>query len=194
SHRLLDRSRAGGIRTEDRSANVRFWRRLLFLVDPQRRSGYVGRWTNPVMVKEFRCRRFGRSHWMLRLIALCAIASLALSCVAVLGVLDWGVETVGSIMVFLQMALLVLLAPSLASGLISSERETGGWQLLQMTPLSPGAILRGKLLSVAWPLFLVLAATLPGYVVMVAIQPELTRQVLRVLACLGLTAAFAVLL
>ena len=41
---------------------------------------------------------------------------------------------------------------------LSSERETGGWQLLQMTPLSAGAILRGKLLSVAWPLFLVLLA------------------------------------
>lgn len=194
SHRLLDRSRAAGVMTEERSVKERIWRRLLFLVDPQRRSGAIGRWTNPVMVKEFRCRRFGRSHWMLRLIALCAIVSLALSCIAVLGVLDWGVETVGSIMVFLQMALLVLLTPSLASGLISTERESGGWQLLQMTPLSPGAILRGKLFSVAWPLFLVLCATLPGYVVMIAIQPELTRQVLRVLACLGLTAAFAVLL
>jgi ABC-type transport system involved in multi-copper enzyme maturation permease subunit len=194
SPRLLDRARATGVMTEERPAKQRVWRRLLFLVDPQRRSGYIGRWTNPVMVKEFRCRRFGRSHWMLRLIALCAVASLALSCVAVLGVLDWGVEAVGSIMVFLQMAILVLLTPSLASGLISSEHETGGWQLLQMTPLSAGAILRGKLLSVAWPLFLVLCATLPGYVVMIAVQPELTRQVLNVLACLGMTAVFAVLL
>jgi ABC-type transport system involved in multi-copper enzyme maturation permease subunit len=192
--RLLDRSRAAGVMTDDRPGAERLWRRVLFLVDPQRRSGAIGRWTNPVMVKEFRTRRFGRSHWMLRLVAVCAVASLALSCVAVLGVRDWGVETVGSIMVFLQMAVLVLLAPSLASGLISTERETGGWQLLQMTPLFPGAILRGKLLSVAWPLALVLCATLPGYVVMVAIQPELGRQVLRVLACLGLTAAFAVLL
>jgi ABC-type transport system involved in multi-copper enzyme maturation permease subunit len=191
---LLDRSRAVGAITDERSAKARLWRRLLFLVDPQRRSGHIGRWTNPVMVKEFRCRRFGRSHWTLRLIALCAVASLALSCVAVLGVLDWGVETVGSIMVFLQMALLVLLAPSLASGLISTERETGGWQLLQTTPLSAGTILRGKLLSVLWPLFLVLCATLPGYVVMIAVQPELTRQVLRVLCCLGMTAVFAVLL
>jgi len=97
-------------------------------------------------------------------------------------------------MVFLQMALLVVLAPSLASGLISGERETGGWQLLQTTPLRPGTILRGKLLSVAWPLLLVLVSTLPGYVVVVAIQPELARQVARVLACLGLTAVFSVLL
>jgi len=191
---LLDRPRAAGVMTEERSTKERVRRRLLFLVDPQRRSGYIGPLTNPVMVKEFRCRRFGRGHWMLRLIAVCAVASLALSCVAVLGVLDWGVETIASIMVFLQIALLVLLTPSLASGLISSERETGGWQLLQMTPLSAGAILRGKLLSVAWPLFLVLCATLPGYVVLIALEPERARQVSRVLACLGLTAVFAVLL
>src|SRR5262249_14733313 len=130
SHRLLDRPRSAGVITEERSSKEQLWRRLLFLIDPQRRSGYIGRWTNPVMVKEFRCRRFGRSHWMLRLLALCAVISLALSCVAVLSVHDWGVDTIGSIMVALQMALLILLSPSLASGLISSERETGGWQLL----------------------------------------------------------------
>lgn len=194
SRYLLDRSRDPGVMTDERSLKERIGRRLWFLVDPQRRSGYIGRWVNPVMVKEFRCRPFGRSHWMLRLLALCAMISLGLSCVAVLGVLDWGVETIGSIMVLLQMAFLVLLTPSLASGLISSERETGGWQLLQMTPLMPGAILRGKLLSVAWPVFLVLCATLPGYVVMIALEPELTGQVVRVLSCLGLTALFAILL
>jgi ABC-type transport system involved in multi-copper enzyme maturation permease subunit len=194
SHRLLDRSRAAGIITEERSTKGRMLRRLLFLVDPQRRSANIGRWTNPVAAKEFRCRRFGRSHWMLRLLALCAIFSLGLSCVAVLGVLDWGVNTIGSIMVFLQMALLILLAPSLASGLISSERETGGWVLLQATPLSTASILFGKLISVAWPLFLVLGATLPGYVVMLTLEPEMLHQMLRVLLCLGTTAVFAVLL
>jgi ABC-type transport system involved in multi-copper enzyme maturation permease subunit len=191
---LLDRSRAEGVITEERSARERARRRLLFLVDPQRRSGSIGDWTNPVLVKEFRCRRFGRSHWMLRLIAVCAVFSLGLSCVAVLGVRDWGVEAISSLLVFLQMALLVLLAPSLASGLISSELETGGWQLLQLTPLSAGAILRGKLLSVAWPLFLVLCATLPGYGVLIALEPARAAQVLRVLGCLGLTAVCAVLL
>jgi ABC-type transport system involved in multi-copper enzyme maturation permease subunit len=194
SHRMLDRSRASGVMTEERSTKGRVLRRLLFLVDPQRRSGNIGPWTNPVASKEFRCRRFGRSHWMLRLLAMCAIFSLGLSCVAVLGVLDWGVNTIGSIMVFLQMALLILLAPSLASGLISSERETGGWVLLQATPLSTASILFGKLISVAWPLFLVLGATLPGYVVMLTLEPEMAQQMIRVLICLGSTAVFAVLL
>src|SRR5262249_11530509 len=67
NHRLLERVRPAGVMTEDRPAGILLLRRLLFLVDPQRRSGLIGPWVNPVMVKEFRCRRFGRSHWMLRL-------------------------------------------------------------------------------------------------------------------------------
>src|SRR5262249_17510239 len=63
NHRLLDRARAPGVMTEERSTTAKVTRRLLFVVDPQRRSGYIRRWVNPVMVKEFRCRRFGRSHW-----------------------------------------------------------------------------------------------------------------------------------
>ena len=51
------------------------------------------------------------------------------------------------------------------SGLISSERESGGWEILQMTPLSVGVIIRGKLMSVVSTLALILCATLPGYLV-----------------------------
>lgn len=194
SRTLLDRPRAAGTMTEDRGGVARAARRVLFLVDPQRRSGAMSLWVNPVMVKEFRGRRFGRSHWLMRLVALSAILSLGLSYVAASGALSWGVEYIGGALVLLQVALLVLFAPSLAAGLISSERESGSWQLLRMTPLRPGAILRGKLLSVAWPLLLLLCATLPGYVVLTMTRPELTHQIGRVLTSLALTAVFAVLL
>lgn len=193
NHRLLDRARSAGVMTQDRSTEQRLFRRLLFLVDPQRRSGSLSAWINPVMVKEFRSRRFSRSHWMLRLIAICAIVSLGLSYIAAAGVLGWGVEVIGGALVLLQIALLILFAPSLAAGLVSSERESGTWQLLRMTPLSPGAILRGKLVSVGWPLFLLLCATLPGYVAMIAYRPALVHQFQRVVACLALTAVFAIL-
>ena len=179
--------------TEDRSRAGRLARRAVFLVDPRRRAGGMSLWVNPVMVKEFRTRRFGRSHWTLRLIALSAILSLALSYVAATGALGWGVEVIGGALVLLQAALLILFAPSLSAGLIAAEREGGGWNLLRTTPLSAGAILRGKLLSVATPLVLLLTATLPGYVVMTTLKPELAHQVVRVVACLGLTAVFAVL-
>ena len=107
----------------------------------------------------------------------------------------WGgaSEVIGGGLVLLQIALLILFAPSLAAGLVSAERESGSWQLLRMTPLSPGVILRGKLMSVAWPLLLLLCATLPGYVVMMTIKPALVPQVERVVVCLALTAVFVVL-
>jgi hypothetical protein len=62
-----------------------------------------------------------------------------------------------------------------------------------MTPLSPWKILRGKLLSVAWPLMLLLCATLPGYIVLMTIEPALLPQVERVVLSLLLTAVFCVL-
>src|SRR5262249_4687780 len=54
-----------------------------------------------------------------------------------------------------------------------------------------GKILRGKLMSVAWPLFLLMCATLPGYVVMMTVSPETVPQVQRVVICLMMTAVFA---
>ena len=191
---LLDRARPPGVMTEDRSAGGQAVRRLLYLVDPQRRAVGIGTWANPVMVKEFRSRRFGRSHWTLRSIALCAVLSLVLSYLGTSGALGWGVEVIGGGLVLLQVALLVVFAPSLAAGLVSAERETGSWQLLRMTPLSPGSILRGKLLSAAWPLLLLLCATLPGYLVLMTVEPALIPRAERVVACLVLTAILSILL
>src|SRR5205085_3196033 len=44
----LDRSRPAGVMTQDRSRGGRAARRVFFLVDPQRRSGNMSRWVNPV--------------------------------------------------------------------------------------------------------------------------------------------------
>jgi len=194
NHRIFDRSRPQGNISDDQRLAIRMLRRLMFVVDPQRRGRGIGWLVNPVMIKEFRCRRFGRLHWLLRLVAACAILSLALTYATTRGTLDWGVETIGGILVLMQVALLVLITPSLSAGLISGERESGGWTLLTMTPLSVYRILLGKLMSVVLTLALVMCATLPGYVVMVYIEPGLRFQVQRVVICLAATAGFAMLL
>ena len=194
NHTIFDQARPAGKISNDQSWQVQAVRRIFFLVDPQRRSQGIGSLTNPVMVKEFRCRRFGRLHWLLRLVAVCAVLSLGLTYATTAGTLDWGVETIGGILVVMQVALIVLITPSLSSGLISQEVESRGWQLLQMTPLSTMQIVWGKLLSVLLPLALILCATLPGYVVMVYIEPGLELQVKRVVVCLVATAVFAMLL
>jgi ABC-type transport system involved in multi-copper enzyme maturation permease subunit len=193
-HHLLDQARSQGIITDDSGLAVRTARRAFFIIDPRRRSGNIGNWTNPVMAKEFRSRRFGRSHWMLRLVGGCAVLSLFLAFTVTTGTVQWDLETVGGPLVLLQVALMVIFMPSLAAGLISSEQENGAWPLLRTTPLSGGRIVRGKLISVGWTMLLMLAATLPGYAVMVYIQPTLWLQVVNALVCLLLTGLAAMML
>jgi ABC-type transport system involved in multi-copper enzyme maturation permease subunit len=191
NYRIFDRSRSSGVMTEQRSSGMQWMRRLLFLVDPQRRKSGIGPFVNPVMVKEFRCRRFGRSHWLLRLAAVSALVSLGLTYASTTATMERGVETIGGIMVIFQVALVVLITPSLAAPLISGELESGGWAMLKMTPLSAGSILRGKLMSVLWTLLLLLVSTLPGYLVMVYINPDMWIQVRQILFCLLGTAVFS---
>lgn len=188
----LDRARPPGIMTQDRSRRDQQARKVLFLVDPGKRKSGIPDLVNPIMAKEFLTRRFGRSHWMLRIVAMCAILSLGLSYLAAAGALGWGVEVIGGSLVLLQASLLLLFVPSLSAGLISSEREQGSWTLLRMTPLRPGTILRGKLASAIWPIILLFGATIPGYLVMVTVKPELTDQIPRVLISLAIMALFAV--
>lgn len=194
NYSMFDRSRAAGVITDDRTAGQKAVRRAFFLVDPQRRKNGIGPLTNPVMVKEFRCRKFGRSHWLMRIVAATALISLGLTFLTTTASMDWGVESIGGIIVVLQMAIIGLFTPSLAAGLISSERESGGWDLLRMTPMSAMKIVRGKLMSVVWTLLMVLAATLPGYLVMVWIKPSIQGQVIQVMICLILMSVFAVFL
>jgi ABC-type transport system involved in multi-copper enzyme maturation permease subunit len=146
------------------------------------------------MVKEFRCRRFGRGHWMMRMMAVCVIGSIGLMWLATLSAATWGVPTLGGIMVLLQVALIVLVTPALASGMIAGERETRGWDILRMTPMSTGSILRGKFLAAGWTLFLLLLATLPGYAIVYLIDETQQYVVPKVLLSLLLTAVFALLL
>ena len=192
NHRIFDKSKSQGLITDDRTALARVIRRILFVVDPQRRKAGIPWYLNPVMVKEFRCRKFGRSQWLFRLVAVCALVSMVLTFAAATSVTSWGVQTIGGLMVVLQVILIVVLTPSLTSGLISGERDGGGWELLRLTPLSAFKIVRGKLLSVLWTLLLVLLATLPGYLVMIYIRPQMWVQVNLVLICLAWTVVFTI--
>ncbi|MEM9589225.1 MAG: ABC transporter permease, partial [Planctomycetota bacterium] len=70
-----ERARKMSVVTDDQGTSTKVLRRLTFLVDPNRRKSGIPRFVNPLMVKEFRTRRFGRFHWLLRLVAGCAVAS-----------------------------------------------------------------------------------------------------------------------
>ncbi len=192
--RIFDHARDQGKITDERSTGIRVFRRLMYIVDPQKRTGLIGPLANPVMVKEFRCRRFGRLPWILRLAGFCLVLSFGLMLATTSGSMDWGVNDLGGVIVLIQMALVILIAPSLASGLISTEVESRGWVLLQTTPMSVWTIVSGKLLSVVWTLFLILLATLPCYVVMIYIDPHQMHVILQALGCVLATAIFAIAL
>lgn len=194
--RLFDRARTVGKVTDDRSAGARAYRRVMFLwfFDPRRRTGLIGPLTNPVMVKEFRTRKFGRSHWLLRLFGFFMIISLGLMLASTRSTIDWGVSTLAAILVLLSIGLIILITPSLASGLISGERESGGWKLLMLTPLSAPRIVSGKLMSVAWTLAMVLMSTLPAYVMLEHLDVAGQIPIRDTLISLLLTAVFALLL
>lgn len=176
---LLDRPRPMGkvIGSGTGATKAGVFRKMSYLVDPNKRKPGISRLMNPIMVKEFRTRKFGRLHWLLRLIAVCAIISLLLTVVAATGTVSWGVERIAGPLVLMQIALLLLVGPSLGANLIAAERETGGWQILRVTPVSTMKIFMGKLMSVLWTMLLVLLATLPGYAVMSYIQPAMGGQV-----------------
>lgn len=192
NHRLFDRPRAQEVMADDMDGRSRIVRRLYFIVDPQRRKSGILPFFNPVLIKEFRTRKFGRSHWLLRIISVCAITSMILAFMASQSSENWGPEVIGGIMILLQAGLIVLFTPSLAAGLICGEIESGGWQLLQMTPMSALRIVVGKLLSVIWTMAIVLSATLPGYLVLAWIVPEKSAQIYQVLICLLWASFFSV--
>jgi ABC-type transport system involved in multi-copper enzyme maturation permease subunit len=167
-------------------------RRIAFLIYPNQRKAGIPLWINPVMVKEFRTRKFGRLHWLLRIVACCIIVSLALTVVSATGTVSWGVQRIAAAMVLLQVGMLMLLGPSLGASLIAGEVESGGWQILRTTPIGPIRILTGKLWSVVWTMLILLLATLPGYIVMGYIVPVMVGQVNNVLISLLFVALFVV--
>lgn len=189
---MMDRSRDAGKVIEAKQST--WLRRLSYLVDPNRRKSGIPFWLNPVMVKEFRTRKFGRLHWLLRLIAGGAIVSILLTVVAATGTVNWGVDRIASSMVIMQIGFLLLLGPSLGANLIASEIESGGWQLMRASPISPWRILSGKLLSTFLTLLLLLMATLPGYVMMSYIQPAIGGQVSNVIISLLIATAMVTIL
>ncbi len=180
----LDRARPTG-KVIGKGANRSTWfRRMSYVVDPNKRKAGIPWWLNPVMVKEFRTRKFGRLHWLIRLISICAMLSLALIVLAASGTVNWGVDRIAAPLVFMQLALLLLVGPSLGANLIASEVESGGWQLLQMAPISAVRVVSGKLMSAIWTMLLVLLATVPGYAVMSYIRPAMSGQASNVIISL----------
>lgn len=70
-------------------------------------------------------------------------------------------RTVFTTLSIIEILMLVTVTPPLTSGAIANERQRQTFDMLMATPLTPGAVLRGKLLASMAYLFLVMFASLP---------------------------------
>ena len=85
---------------------------------------------------------------------------------------------------FVELMLVVFLAPSMTSGAISGEREHLTYVLLMATPLRPGQILWGKLVAALSYLFLLIFAAVPVFSVVLVFGGVELRAMLKALALL----------
>lgn len=113
-------------------------------------------WENPVLRKELRSRARGRKQTPLNR---AAIAAGAVLCVGALywfgmrGILESGGgrsarDLYGLFVVGIELTLILFMAPSLAAGAITQERERQTWNALLLSRLRPSEIVLGKYLAV----------------------------------------------
>jgi ABC-type transport system involved in multi-copper enzyme maturation permease subunit len=88
---------------------------------------------------------------------------------------------------FLEILLVVFLAPSMTSGAISGEREQLTYDMLLATPLRPAQILWGKLIAALSYLFLLIFASVPMFSVVLVFGGVELSALLKALALLMAT-------
>jgi len=185
-------------------------RDFMFLVDPRKRKKMISWWQNPILIKEFRTRPMLQTHRLIRAAIVCLIASFVLM-VAVLGVasalmgeegtrtsMQGGkpVETIAMIPAIctaigaLMVVVIILIGPAAASGAISSDRETGVWELVRSTRMSSWRIASGKFQASIIPLLLIIGAMLPSLAVLLYVEPTVLPNVLQMLAVVGMAIFF----
>jgi len=183
-------------------------RSVMFLVDPRKRKRMIRWWQNPVLIKEFRSRPLLQAHRLIRSALTCLIVSFLLMLAVNVSVSSLvgeqgtraaaggGTETLAMIPAIatavsvLMIVMIILIGPAMSAGAISSDRETGVWELLRTTRLSSWRIASGKFQASIIPLLLMVAAILPSLAVLLYIDPTVLPNVLRVLAVVGSTIFF----
>jgi ABC-2 type transport system permease protein len=152
---------------------------------------------NPIIVKELRTRMRGvRPYLILTLFLLL----LALTGLAIFQLMQQQARfgmTVLSAQVgqalfrglaFVELLLVVCLAPALTSAAISGERERLTYDMLLATPLRPGQILWGKLVATLGYLFMLIFAAIPVFSVVLVFGGVEPKALLKALALLVATA------
>lgn len=148
---------------------------------------------NPIIVKELRTRMRGvRPYAILTaFLVLLAVAGYGIYQIMLQQARFGGTVLSAQVgqalfrgLAFVELMLVVFLAPSMTSGAISGEREQLTYDMLIATPLRPGQILWGKLLAALSYLFLLIFAAVPVFSVVLVFGGVELRALLKALALL----------
>jgi ABC-2 type transport system permease protein len=123
--------------------------------------------SNPILVKEMRTRMRGKrafivlTGYVLVLSAIIGLIYLIFTKNAPPSVLNTAGRVLSAVLIFVQMGLICLIAPTFSSSAISAEREQETFSLLIATLARPSTILIGKLGASLSYLLLTLFGSLP---------------------------------
>jgi len=172
----------------DEALSERLTKWPYYLINPRGRRRMIGRFFNPVLIKELRTMLFGRIVYLMRGMYCCVFVSLVLVLLAALSTFLHAPAVIAVLTVSFQMALMLFAAPILSAPLISSELESGRFDLLRLTKLSSFKIISGKFQSVLIPLAILVVATLPPYLALGYVDrslwPGIVRSTITLLATL----------
>jgi len=178
--------------TRETALWLRLVRRLLFVIDPRRRRFRIPLLVNPMFVLEFRTRAASVTN-MLRALFGSLILSIALVLLLSLSIGPRTMDVVRLVAVSIQFGLIILLAPSLTAGTVSTEVEHNTLDLLRTTPVRPLGMLLGKLFAALGYGVMLLLAVTPVFLALMYIQEKFEPQVLiRLVSVAGATILLAI--
>lgn len=154
---------------------------------------------NPIIVREVRTRMRGVRPYLILtgFLLLLAVAGLGIYQLMLQQARFGGTLLSAQVgqalfrgLAFVELLLVVFLAPAMTSGAISGEREHLTYDMLLATPLRPAQILWGKLVAALSYLFLLIFAAVPVFSVVLVFGGVELRALLKALALLAVSTVF----
>jgi len=147
-------------------------RRILYLIDDKKKPkpfasrGFLAQ-------KERRTNQLRSGRWMIRIFYGCVLISLGLALMSLFGGTEHQdlLRYVAAVLITFQLGVIALVSPSLTSSAVSSELESGTWEVLRLAPVSGSAIFWGKFIPAFLPALLPIVALLPAYGAICFIDP-----------------------
>jgi ABC-type transport system involved in multi-copper enzyme maturation permease subunit len=144
-----------------------------YLIDPLRRKKAIARWRNPVFVAEIRSKLFGNPRFIIRSLFTCIVVSLILLILTAhqyATMID--ADRIRVVAIIFQLGVVALLAPTVSSGSITDETNSGTLLMLRMTPLSPSRVVIGKMKASLLYVMIFLISSLPVLLSLAYLESE----------------------